>query len=279
MTAQTFTTTTVSRRRRMVAVAASAALPLVGLWALAVPAGAQQDPAGNNGTIKVDGEAFDNGHPNNEPHVDCNFEIDFYGFDKGDYFAQVTFNAHPPTGNGEELLTDKVFIGEDDNSGGGSQAGFDAHKEYDLTSALAAFTPQLEQGWHVKLTINAQESHGNDVKHKVFWVKGCQKPETPTDTPDTPNDNPDTPKDNPEPPGNPDVEAQWAGDDPLAPGQPAPQPETKTDSKTEVKGAVLTRTDSELPRTGLETLPLAGLGLALLGTGQAARIATRRRVR
>ena len=54
-------------------------------------------PPGNNGTIKIDDVVFDN-HPNNEPHVGCEFQVDFYGFDQGDLFANVTFRLQPPTG-------------------------------------------------------------------------------------------------------------------------------------------------------------------------------------
>jgi hypothetical protein len=276
MTVQTFTATTVSRRRRMVAVAASAALPFAGLLALGAPAGAagNHNPPGNNGTIKVDGQAYDD-HPGNEPHVGCTFEIDFYGFDEGDLYAQVTFNAQPPTGQGTQLLTDKVFIGGDDQSGGGSQGGLDAHREYDLSGALASFTPQPQQGYHVKLTINADGSQGADTKHKVFWVDGCRPaPPTTPDTPQTP-DKPttsDTPGGGtPDTPKKPEVLPDH--NDPLAP----PEPESKTGSETEVKGMSLTRAEAELPHTGVETLPLAGLGLALLGAGQAARMAVRRR--
>jgi hypothetical protein len=35
---------------------------------------------------------------------------------------------------------------------------------------------------HVKLTINAEGSKGADVKHKVFWVSGCETPGTTTTT-------------------------------------------------------------------------------------------------
>jgi hypothetical protein len=38
--------------------------------------------------------------------------------------------------------------------------------------------PQPQQGFHVKLTINAEGSQGADVKHKVFWVTGCDVPPT-----------------------------------------------------------------------------------------------------
>ena len=98
--------------------------------ALSAPASAA-NPPGNNGTVKMDAEAFDDA-PNNEPHVGCEFQVDFYGYDEGDLFADVTFTAHPPTGPVQTLLTDVVSIGEDDNSGGGSEAGLDASATYVL---------------------------------------------------------------------------------------------------------------------------------------------------
>ena len=132
---------------------------------------AGSNPPGNNGTIKVDGLDFDSA-PNNEPHVTCPFEIDFYGFDQGDLFADVTFEVHPPTGNAV-IATDTVFIGEDDNSGGGSEAGLDAHRQYNLADALSSYTPHPQQGFHIRLTINADGSQGADTKHKIFWVTDC----------------------------------------------------------------------------------------------------------
>ena len=77
------------------------------------PGQAGADPPGNNGTVKVDGVVFDD-DPNNEPHVDCIFQIDWYGFDEGDFLSHVTFEVHPPTGKPVILLEDDVFIGEDD---------------------------------------------------------------------------------------------------------------------------------------------------------------------
>jgi LPXTG-motif cell wall-anchored protein len=148
-------------------------------------AGAQPGgPPGNNGTVKVDGVEFDD-HPDNEPHVGCVFQVDFYGYDEGELFADVTFKVHPPTGNEVILEDTDIFIGEDDNSGGGSEAGLDASRTYDLTSLLAAFEPHPEQGWHVKLTVNADGSQGADVKHKVFWVSGCEAPPTTSTTSST----------------------------------------------------------------------------------------------
>jgi hypothetical protein len=127
-------------RRTGLAVALAGGVTLAGL---ATPAFA--DPPGNNGTIKIDDVVFDD-HPNNEPHVGCEFQVDFYGFDEDeDLFAKVIFKAHPPTGDREVLLTDKVFIGEDDNSGGGSEAGLDASRTYILD--FGDIEPHPNQGF------------------------------------------------------------------------------------------------------------------------------------
>ena len=155
------------------------------LAALLLPSGAAAaNPPGNNGTIKVDRIPMEDNRPNNEPHVDCTFQIDFYGFDEGDLYARVTFEAQAPTGSGvlvpdgQSSSPDSVFIGEDDNRGGGSEAGHDASKTYSLSTALASYTAHPRQGFHVKLTVHADGSQGADTKHKVFWVSGCQPAST-----------------------------------------------------------------------------------------------------
>ncbi|MBA3360699.1 MAG: hypothetical protein H0T94_04435 [Acidimicrobiia bacterium] len=170
---------TSASKRRLLATSTVMAM-VASLVLLATAATGAPNPPGNNGTVKIDDVAFDN-VPNNEPHVGCVFQVDFYGFDEGDLFADVTFAVHPPTGN-EVILTDEVFIGEDDNSGGGSEAGLDASETYDLSALLAGFTPHPQQGYHVKLTVNADGSQGADTKHKVFWVSGCTPPPTTTTT-------------------------------------------------------------------------------------------------
>jgi len=150
----------------------------VSLLAITPFAGATNNPLyGNNGTIKIDGNDFDD-HPDNEPHVGCIFQVDFYGFDEGDLEALVTFEAQPPTGKGV-LLTDTVFIGEDPAGGG---TDLDATATYDLSAALASYTPHPQQGFHVKLTVNAENLQGADTKHKVFWVEGCDTPPTTSST-------------------------------------------------------------------------------------------------
>ncbi len=157
----------------------SLVLVVLGLPAAATPGG---DPPGNNGTVKIDGIEFDI-HPDNEPHVGCIFQVDFYGFDAGDLNAQVTFEVQPPTGPFETVLTDTVFIGEDDHSGGGSEAGIDAAATYTLD--LSGYAPHPQQGWHVKLTVNAEGSIGADTKYKVFWVTGCTEVSTTSTTVDS----------------------------------------------------------------------------------------------
>jgi hypothetical protein len=125
---------------------------------------------GNNGTVKIDGVPFDQ-HPNNEPHVGCGFEVDFYGYDQGVGMATATFALHPPTGT-SFLVTESVDIGGDPAGGG---TDLDAELFVDLSDEIAASgaSPHPNQGFHVKLTVHAPGSIGSDVKHKVFWVEGC----------------------------------------------------------------------------------------------------------
>jgi hypothetical protein len=171
-----------ARRSSKLVVLVVVVLLVAGAPLLVGLASAAPNPAGDNGTIKIDDLPFDD-LPNNEPHVGCSFQVDFYGFDKGDLNADVTFEAHPPTlrpGDDQVLLADTVFIGEDNNSGGGSEAGLDASKTYTLD--LTGITPQPNQGVHVKLTIHADGAQGADTKYKVFWVTGCETPPTTSTT-------------------------------------------------------------------------------------------------
>jgi hypothetical protein len=158
-------------RRTGLALLAGSVISLM-LWAVA--GGALAAP-GNNGTVKVDGTPFDD-LPNNEPHVGCIFQIDFYGYDEGQLFADVSFELDPPTGTQIPLLSKNgIFIGGDSAAGGGSTAGLDASETFDLSAAIAATgePPHSKQGWHIGLTVNADGSIGSDVKHKEFWVTGC----------------------------------------------------------------------------------------------------------
>ena len=139
------------------------------------------DPPGNNGTIKVDNQPFDT-HPNNEPHVDCRFDIDFYNYGQGDdIIASYQVDLHAPTNGGEKLrmLEDGTkFIGGD-AAGGGTD--HDGAVVIDLGPELQdafddGILPHPQQGYHVKLTIHAPHSLGADTKYKVFWVEACVQP-------------------------------------------------------------------------------------------------------
>ncbi len=152
-----------------------AAMGLAGVVALTAPVAlatgtASADPPGANGTVKIDGTPFDTA-PDNEPHVGCRFQVDFYGFDQGDFNADVSFAVQPPTGKFVTIKTDTVPIGEDPAGGG---TDLDAQRTYDLTSALAGYTPQPQQGFHVRLDVAAPGVDGKvATKSKVFWVGPC----------------------------------------------------------------------------------------------------------
>jgi hypothetical protein len=146
-------------------------LAVLGL--LLIPAGtASADPPGNNGTVKIDGVAFDD-YPDNEPHVGCIFQVDFYGYDQGNYNATVTFSVWPPTAKKDVLLTGyprTVFIGGDPAGGG---TDLDGSTTNDLSSVLQPYMAHPNQGYHIKLTVNAPGSIGADTKYKTFWVQQC----------------------------------------------------------------------------------------------------------
>jgi hypothetical protein len=235
---------------------------------LAGLASAAPNPPGNNGTVKLDDTPFDD-HPDNEPHVGCVFQVDFYGYDEGDLDAAVTFEAHPPTGPVQVLLTDTVFIGEDDNSGGGSEAGLDASETYTLD--LTGIEPHPNQGVHVKLTINAEGSQGADVKHKVFWVTGCAPAPTTTTSGATSTSGATTTS----------GATSTSG---ITTTSGATSSSQETTSTQAVGGASSSAPSSaaggELPFTGAATtMPLLAIGLALLGLGGASLLGRSRRGR
>jgi hypothetical protein len=245
------------------------AMGLLVAASLAGLASAAPNPPGNNGTVKVDDLPFDD-HPNNEPHVGCVFQVDFYGYDEGDLDATVSFEAHPPTGPVQLLLTDTVFIGEDDNSGGGSEAGLDASQTYTLD--LTGIEPHPNQGVHVKLTVNAEGSQGADVKHKVFWVTGCAPAPTTTTSGATSTSGATTTSGATSTSGVTTTSA-------------ATSTSQETTGTSAVGGASSSAPSSaaaagELPFTGAATtMPLLAIGLALLGLGGASLLEKSRRGR
>jgi hypothetical protein len=126
-------------------------------------AGAAQNPGGNNGTVKIDGDGLDEGADNN-PHVGCQLVVEWFGFDAGTRTTTATFTAHAPTGSGETLLADTFTF-----TGTGDSSVLAAERTYDLSDALAGYTPS-SQGFHVKLTVDVVDSGS---KAKVLWVNEC----------------------------------------------------------------------------------------------------------
>jgi LPXTG-motif cell wall-anchored protein len=264
----------VAQRSKLIGIAMVVCLTAMVTF-LAGLASAAPNPPGNNGTVKIDDVAFDD-HPNNEPHVGCVFQVDFYGYDEGDLDATVTFESHPPTGPLRVLLTDTVFIGEDDNSGGGSQDGLDASVTYTLD--FSGIEPHPNQGFHVKLTVNAEGSQGADVKHKVFWSTGCvPAPTTTTTAPTTTTSSTTT-----------TTGATSTSGATSSSGATTTSEATSTSLETSTTSAVGGSSSStpggptgdELPFTGSASMmPLLALGLALLGLGGASLLGKSRRGR
>jgi hypothetical protein len=154
--------------RRSWAIILAAVAAMAGLLVSTTSASAE-DPPGNNGTIKLDDIPFDD-HPNNEPHVGCVFELDFYGYDEGDYTARTRFVVIPPTGDNIVIRRGRTFIGGDPAGGG---TDLDGSATYNLSNALQSFMAHPEQGYHIKVIVNAPGSIGDDRKMKVFWVEEC----------------------------------------------------------------------------------------------------------
>jgi hypothetical protein len=261
----------VTQRSKLMVIAVAVFLTAMVTF-LAGLASAGPNPPGNNGTIKLDDTPFDDA-PNNEPHVGCVFQVDFYGYDQGDLDATVTFEAHPPTGPVQLLLTDTVFIGEDDNSGGGSQAGLDASETYTLD--FTGITPHPVQGFHVKLTINAEGSQGADVKHKVFWVTGCAPAPTTTTTGATSTSGVTSTS------GATTTSAATSTSEITTTSGPTTTAKETTSSTSEVGGSSSSAPGGSgggvLPFTGAGgTMPLLLVGLVLAGLGGASLLGTRR---
>jgi hypothetical protein len=163
--------------RRTISIALLLGGILVMLLSVALSGTASAVPKGNNGTIKIDGAALQGG-PANEPHVNCEFALEFSGYDEGALDASVTFALQAPTrrpSGSQVLLTDTIPIGED---AAGGATDLDASKVYGLD--FTGVTAHPKQGYHVKVTIHAQGSQGADTKHKVFWVQPCASPTTTT---------------------------------------------------------------------------------------------------
>jgi hypothetical protein len=233
--------------------------------------GHKGNPPGNNGTVKIEGADLQSGPPDNNPHQGCTFSVEFYNYDKNDtYFATVTFEDQAPTKDGGLTVVSgnlHPFIGED-AAGGGTD--LDAREVYTLK-----FTgqPQPQQGYHVKLTVNAPGSIGNDVKHKVFWVTGCDAPPTtpppttttpppttppPTTPPTTPATTPPTTTDTPTKPATTPPPATTPATPPAS--TPGPSSSVPSDTPSTTTTTPVSDVPHDTPTPGVPTEVDAGFG-------------------
>jgi LPXTG-motif cell wall-anchored protein len=150
-------------------------LPILAICLLStgvVGATSIHNPAGNNGTIKIDDEVVADNTPENNPHVSCMFSVQLYNYDQNNSQATVNFALQAPTDKAGDSLS--VTAGNLHPSIGGHSDGsgttMDASEQYTLGFTG---TPQPNQGYHVKVTVTAPGSQGNDTKQKVFWVQPC----------------------------------------------------------------------------------------------------------
>lgn len=132
-----------------------------------------QDPAGNNGTVKIITPGESDRIPDNDPHPGCSVGVEWYGFDAGsDVVSAVGFTMQAPTADATVSVDGplRVPVGGDGASGAGTATGLDARETYTLSFTG---TPHPKQGYHVKVTVATPRSLGNDTKTKVFWVEPC----------------------------------------------------------------------------------------------------------
>jgi hypothetical protein len=230
-------------------------------------------PGGNNGVIKVDGVAVDEvgggpegapgrSHRDNEPHVSCVFNVDWYGYESGAGETDVSFQLWGPN-KGYELEADTNLA----DNGTGNADDQDNTVEYDLSAAIAEAVadgqePNDQQGWLVKVTVNTPGlSHGADVKHKVFWVDDCGTTTT------------SNPPRNPSGPGVPLVLGQEVTTTTTVAPTTTAAPDTTAAPTTEA-----TVLGVQLARTGVGTPTFLAVAGLLLLVGGAALLAGKREV-
>lgn len=233
------------QRRRLGLALSSAAAAGVACLAIATPALAA-DPAGNNGTVKIDNNILDDNDRANRPHVPCDFQVRFFNFDLNQE-AKITFTIHPPSSAERTVLYTETKVVSDDEAKGGQDE--DAVFDYSAaTWGLDKYKLQENQGYHVKLTIESDGVPGG-VKHKVFWLQPCTtSTESPSPTP-TPTES-ESPTSNPSSPG-----ASLSGG----------------------AGGGNGENGGSLPLTGVAATSTALTGLALIGGGVALMVLRRRR--
>jgi hypothetical protein len=135
----------------------------------------------NNGDVKVQDAGDPNFPPENDPHVDCPFDLVFYNFDAAQQLT-ATLEGQPPSGDGELVWGPTVVVTDPDGfarihiaAGTLNLAGLGSHPEggaNDLDDKHTGARDGDEPTYHLKLDV--QTLAGQHLfKHKVFWVGEC----------------------------------------------------------------------------------------------------------
>ncbi|MFU8876336.1 hypothetical protein [Micromonospora sp. SL4-19] len=254
------------RQRRQVARAALTAAAATAMLGLAAPAwatGNPHNPPGDNGTVKIDGVPFSD-KVDNQPHVTCEFELEFFNFDKNQK-ANLTLWAQPPSSTPKDKIVwsrQNVLISNDPASG--------AENDHDEVIRLSANDLDLtglklheKQGYHIKLDVDLIGGKSANGKHKVFWLKPCASSESPSPNPSTPGGELPTPT-----PGGSDNPSENPSGTPGAPG-------SSVGGGT--GGDTDTGTEGGLPLTGVAATSISLTNLALIGGGVLLMALRRRR--
>jgi hypothetical protein len=156
----------------------SGALALAGsaaAGAQSTSAGGDQPP-GNNGTIKIHRTDTDQTDHANEPHVGCEFNVEFFGFDGYANSSEMSFSLWSPTQPDEPVLYTRHVDLRVDNGVNGAE--WDHEESFTAAQIIGTndVEPQAQQGYHVKLTVETDDAapQGATVKHKVFWMQPCE---------------------------------------------------------------------------------------------------------
>ena len=127
--------------------------------------GDKGDPAGNNGTIKIQPFGGIDGN-RNTPHPGCDFRLQMFGFDD-DQTGTITFVGQAPTKGAvtQQPLAGKKLLSDDAAGGGKDKDAF-----YDVRGASLGLTgTPAKQGFHIKVLVDADNAPGG-AKQKVFWL-------------------------------------------------------------------------------------------------------------
>lgn len=174
----------IERIRRLGALVCGVGVTLMLVGIVLGPAATASATTGhsNNGDVKVQDAGDSDFPPENDPHVDCPFDLVFYNFDAGQQLI-ATLQGQPPSGDNQQLVWGPTVIVADANGfaridiqGGDLKlAGLSAHSEggaNDLDDKHAVQRDSDEQTFHLKLDV--QTFAGDHLfKHKVFWVGEC----------------------------------------------------------------------------------------------------------